>query len=241
MQVSVYMFRVCNMKDLQLSFHCSTLWQIKNKWTLNLDYDPTGYSTYMVDTLIPCWHSQSKPRWTCTFNTSIRTHLDEPVQYTGKPGLEISSASWTYLCGWESAVMSGGGVWGRWLDGKLQNELKLVWKLHPLLSWSNPLLPSSVSVEKRVAAAAHLFGISTATVCQRVYQVTRARMYVFGHYTELPKGQRLRVVMIGFEEWWRFPQCAGAVDGTHIAMIAPEHNVTAYFNREASSCCWPPV
>ena len=36
--------------------------------------------------------------------------------------------------------------------------------------------------------------------------------------------------MEGFLSRWQFPQCAGAVDGTDISILAPAENHTDYFN-----------
>ena len=39
-------------------------------------------------------------------------------------------------------------------------------------------------------------------------------------------------VVRGFEEKWGFPQCFGAVDGSHIPIIPPHDCPTDYFNRK---------
>ena len=38
--------------------------------------------------------------------------------------------------------------------------------------------------------------------------------------------------MDGFEHKWGFPQCAGAVDGTHIPIVSPKECPADYFNRK---------
>lgn len=36
----------------------------------------------------------------------------------------------------------------------------------------------------------------------------------------------------GFEEKWNLPQCAGAIDGSHIPVKGPLLNHTDYYNRK---------
>ncbi|XP_039537910.1 protein ANTAGONIST OF LIKE HETEROCHROMATIN PROTEIN 1-like [Pimephales promelas] len=52
------------------------------------------------------------------------------------------------------------------------------------------------------------------------------------HYIKLPKGDDLKEVCEGFRQRWGFPQCGGAIDGSHIPIIAPEDNHAEYFNRK---------
>ena len=39
-------------------------------------------------------------------------------------------------------------------------------------------------------------------------------------------------VVDGFMSGWQFPQCAGALGGTHIPIIAPAVDQTDYFNHK---------
>ena len=51
-------------------------------------------------------------------------------------------------------------------------------------------------------------------------------------YIKIPQGDGMQQVVDGFLGPWQFPQCAGALDGTHIPILAPADNHTDYFNRK---------
>ena len=104
----------------------------------------------------------------------------------------------------------------------------------------------AVVVEKRVAMAlwflasgadyrtiAHLFGVSKALVCVAVKEVCQCIVHVLlPKYIAVPTGQDLRRVVEGFEHEYKFPQCAGAVDGTHIPIQSPTECPADYYNRK---------
>lgn len=39
-------------------------------------------------------------------------------------------------------------------------------------------------------------------------------------------------VISGFEDAWGFPQCFGAIDGSHIPILSPHDGATDYYNRK---------
>lgn len=47
-----------------------------------------------------------------------------------------------------------------------------------------------------------------------------------------PHSDELLDVIRNYERRWGFPMCAGAIDGTHIPIIAPSINHTEYVNRK---------
>lgn len=51
-------------------------------------------------------------------------------------------------------------------------------------------------------------------------------------YIKFPFGNQLTEVLNGFERCHGFPQCVGAVDGTHIEILAPEDCTKDYYNRK---------
>ena len=48
----------------------------------------------------------------------------------------------------------------------------------------------------------------------------------------MPTGLDLERVIAGFEERGGFPQCGGAIDGTHIPIIVPKDYPVSYYNRK---------
>ena len=49
-------------------------------------------------------------------------------------------------------------------------------------------------------------------------------------YIMVQSGQSLQAVVDGFQSKWGFPQCVGAIAGSHIPIIAPKENPVDYFN-----------
>ena len=114
------------------------------------------------------------------------------------------------------------------------------------ISRKDTKLRKAISAEKRLAitlyyicstseyrTVANLFGVSTAFVCLCVKNVSTAILSKLKtRFLSIPKGEDLKEVMRLYKLRWGFPQCAGAIDGTHIAIQAPEENHTDYVNRK---------
>ena len=47
-----------------------------------------------------------------------------------------------------------------------------------------------------------------------------------------PDADKLLEMATFFQNRWRVPQCVGAIDGSHIPMLAPEENPCDYYNRK---------
>ena len=114
-------------------------------------------------------------------------------------------------------------------------------EVRELVKKENTSMRDSIPTEQRVVIAlwylssgsdfrtiSHLFGISKYTVCLVVKEVCHAIVQVL-----LPKYIKWPTDTIqGFERKWGFPQCAGAIDGTHIPIIPHENCPADYFNRK---------
>ena len=51
-------------------------------------------------------------------------------------------------------------------------------------------------------------------------------------YIKTPVGNEAMDIVRGFEEKWGFPQCFGAVGGSHIPILPPHDSLTDYYNRK---------
>ena len=103
-----------------------------------------------------------------------------------------------------------------------------------------------VSVEERVAVTlwrlatnieyrtlSSLFGLGRSTVCIVVLDTCRAIQKLLPRYVCIPKDEKLRDIVDGFDACWGFPQCAGAIDGTHIPILRPAGDSGSdYYNRK---------
>ena len=55
----------------------------------------------------------------------------------------------------------------------------------------------------------------------------------YPRYVYMPKDERLREIVDGFDACWGFPQTAGAIDGTHIPILRPSGDSGSdYYNRK---------
>ena len=71
---------------------------------------------------------------------------------------------------------------------------------------------------------AHLFGVQRSTVCIIVYEMCKAIVEtMMEKYIKMPSGDDMKV-LDGIEDKWGFPQCVGAIGGSHIPISAPELN-----------------
>lgn len=142
---------------------------------------------------------------------------------------------------------------GSWSDTEWKRNFRvnratfvfLCRELQPHLQRSNAVR-TPLSLEHRVAIClwrlgtnveyrtiSHLFGVGISTVCVAVHDVCNAIVEnLAAEYIRIPTGQGLRRIVSGFLSKWNFPQCVGAIDGSHIPIIAPSENPLDYYNRK---------
>ena len=89
----------------------------------------------------------------------------------------------------------------------------------------------ATNVEYRTLSA--LFGLGRSTVGKIVVETCHAiSTYLMPQYVQVPRGEKLREIVDGFESFWGFPQAAGAIDGSHIPIIRPDESAADYYNRK---------
>lgn len=104
----------------------------------------------------------------------------------------------------------------------------------------------STPLRKRVAIAlwklatgseyrtiSHLFGVGLSTVfnCVQHFCDTAIKVLLQKHIIT-PDCDKLKEMSTYCQRRWRMPQCVGAIDGSHIPIIAPEEYPRDYFNRK---------
>ncbi|CAL9685020.1 unnamed protein product [Knipowitschia caucasica] len=103
-----------------------------------------------------------------------------------------------------------------------------------------------LSVERRVALClwrlatgdcfrtiSNLFGIGKSTAVTVTNEVCSAiASTLLPLFIKTPSLSEFRAIAQGFRDRWGFPQCAGAIDGTHIPIKAPQHAPSEYYNRK---------
>ena len=108
-------------------------------------------------------------------------------------------------------------------------------QLRPFIQRQHTRLQSLLSVQRRVAITlwtlwtpaeyrtiAHLFGVGRSTVCAIVHSTCEAIVeHLISKFIAFPWGNALEETITGFERKWITPQCAGAIDGSHIPVCTP--------------------
>ena len=80
---------------------------------------------------------------------------------------------------------------------------------------------------------ANLFGVSISFVCSCIKEVSTVIVQKMKtKFIIIPKGEEVNEIMRIYKDKWQFPMCAGAIDGTHIPIIAPVVDHADYVNRK---------
>lgn len=79
----------------------------------------------------------------------------------------------------------------------------------------------------------YLFGIHKSTVCVIVHEVCELiNEMLFPTVVKFSEGNELRNIIDGFKNKCNFPNCAGAIDATHISIISPQEYHPNGINRK---------
>ena len=119
-------------------------------------------------------------------------------------------------------------------------------RLQPDLERHDTNYRQCIPTKKRIAIAlwklatnseyrsiAHLFGVGISTVCDCVHKFCSAvERVLVADMIQTPNADKLREMAAYFERRWGLQQCVGAIDGSHIPILAPEEYHTDYFNRK---------
>ena len=119
-------------------------------------------------------------------------------------------------------------------------------ELQAIIAKEDTVMRKAIPVRQRLAIAlwrlstnsdyrtiSHLFGVSRSSVCTIVREVCQAIVDILlPKYIQVPRGTLLEAIIDGFESKWGYPQCVGAIDGSHIPIVAPKEFPADYHNRK---------
>ena len=121
---------------------------------------------------------------------------------------------------------------------------RLVNDLRPFIQGQASHWRQPITVEKKVVVTLFklMHGVSIplvadkaalgkSTVHEILRQVCNAISTHFGHLIAWPTGRRLVRTVEGFQSKQRFPNCIGAIDGSHIYVAAPTNTIVAADHR----------
>ena len=118
-------------------------------------------------------------------------------------------------------------------------------KVMEYIRCKDTVMRSAISAKRRLAITlyflastaeyrtiANLFGVSRSFVCLCVRDVCKAITSKLSYVVSFPHGDELVQIINDYEQRWGFPMFAGAIDGTHIPIVAPSECHAEYVNRK---------
>ena len=121
---------------------------------------------------------------------------------------------------------------------------RLVHDLRPYIAGQHTHWREPITVEKKVVVTLFklMHGVSIplvadkaalgkSTVSDILRQVCTAISTHFGHLIAWPVGRRLARIAAGFQSKQMFPNCIGAIDGSHIYIASPSNTIVAADHR----------
>ena len=141
---------------------------------------------------------------------------------------------------WENIVLNNFGPHDWMQNFRMSREsfYYLCDQLKHLLEKQTTRLRKPLSVEQRVAITLWILATTVEYFCLELRDVRYVLWFkaivskLLPVYISFPTGGQLDEVIRGFKEKWDFPQCAGAIDGSHISVTPPSMNHTDYYNRK---------
>ncbi|XP_051572771.1 uncharacterized protein LOC127451837 [Myxocyprinus asiaticus] len=137
----------------------------------------------------------------------------------------------------------------QWVENFRMSEETLTYlcnKLRPAMERQDTNFRVCVPLKKRVAIAlwklatgseyrsvGHLFGVSITTVCRCVQEFcAAAETLLVPEQISFPDQEKFKEMAAYIENRWGLPQCIGAIDGSHIPIIAPQNYHCDSFNSK---------
>ncbi|XP_033985671.1 protein ANTAGONIST OF LIKE HETEROCHROMATIN PROTEIN 1-like [Trematomus bernacchii] len=137
----------------------------------------------------------------------------------------------------------------QWVENFRMSEETYVYlcnKLRPAMEKQDTSFRVCIPFKKRVAIAlwklatgcdyrsiGHLFGVSKTTVCRCVQDFcAAAETLLVPELIRSPDREKFAEMAAYTENRWGLPQCVGAIDGSHIPILAPQEYHCDYFNRK---------
>uniref|UniRef100_A0A672GSN4 DDE Tnp4 domain-containing protein n=1 Tax=Salarias fasciatus TaxID=181472 RepID=A0A672GSN4_SALFA len=155
---------------------------------------------------------------------------------------QLQPTSWAFSrsSNWWDVIVPGFTT-AQWVLNFLMSEESfqhLCEKVRPAMEKHNTTFRACVPLRKRVAVAVWKLATnadyrSITTVCRCVQDFCdAARERLVPELIKFPDLQTLQEMSAYFHSRWGLAQCVGAIDGSHIPIIAPQDFHCDYFNRK---------